>query len=53
MAEKRFEHRYATETELEEMKQREFAGWMFTYVSALNFIKFNFSHIYTNSYLLI
>ncbi|XP_056852429.1 uncharacterized protein LOC130501611 [Raphanus sativus] len=34
MAEKRFEYRYATEAELEEMKQREFAGWMFTYVSA-------------------
>ncbi|KAG5378495.1 hypothetical protein IGI04_026337 [Brassica rapa subsp. trilocularis] len=34
MAEKRFEYRYATEDELEEMKQREFAGWMFTYVSA-------------------
>ncbi|KAG5394101.1 hypothetical protein IGI04_024064 [Brassica rapa subsp. trilocularis] len=32
--EKRFEYRYATEDELEEMKQREFAGWMFTYVSA-------------------
>ncbi|WZZ71605.1 hypothetical protein YC2023_082975 [Brassica napus] len=34
MAEKRFEYRYATEDELEEMKQREFSGWMFTYVSA-------------------
>ncbi|WZZ79794.1 hypothetical protein YC2023_100366 [Brassica napus] len=34
MAEKRFEYRYATEDELEEMKQREFTGWMFTYVSA-------------------
>ncbi|KAG5410169.1 hypothetical protein IGI04_006488 [Brassica rapa subsp. trilocularis] len=34
MAEKRFEYRYATEDELEEMKQREFARWMFTYVSA-------------------
>lgn len=34
MAEKRFEYRYATEDELEEMKQREFGGWMFTYVSA-------------------
>uniref|UniRef100_A0A0D3BL68 Uncharacterized protein n=1 Tax=Brassica oleracea var. oleracea TaxID=109376 RepID=A0A0D3BL68_BRAOL len=31
MAEKRFEYRYATEDELEEMKQREFSGWMFTY----------------------
>ncbi|CAN7003574.1 unnamed protein product, partial [Brassica oleracea var. botrytis] len=31
MAEKRFEYRYATEDELEEMKQREFTGWMFTY----------------------
>ncbi|WZZ77876.1 hypothetical protein YC2023_098448 [Brassica napus] len=30
----RFEYRYATEDELEEMKQREFTGWMFTYVSA-------------------
>uniref|UniRef100_A0A0D3BU73 Uncharacterized protein n=1 Tax=Brassica oleracea var. oleracea TaxID=109376 RepID=A0A0D3BU73_BRAOL len=34
MAEKRFEYRYATEDELEEMKQKEFTGWMFTYVSA-------------------
>ncbi|WZZ46306.1 hypothetical protein YC2023_042565 [Brassica napus] len=34
MAEKRFEYRYATEEELEELKQREFSGWMFTYVSA-------------------
>ncbi|KAG5415020.1 hypothetical protein IGI04_002587, partial [Brassica rapa subsp. trilocularis] len=34
MAEKRFEYRYGTEDELEEMKQREFAGWIFTYVSA-------------------
>lgn len=48
MAEKRFEYRYATEAELEEMKQREFAGWMFTYVSALNKLKNHLSHIYTN-----
>uniref|UniRef100_A0A0D3BEA6 Uncharacterized protein n=1 Tax=Brassica oleracea var. oleracea TaxID=109376 RepID=A0A0D3BEA6_BRAOL len=34
MAEKRFEYRYATEEELEELKQREFSGWMLTYVSA-------------------
>ncbi|WZZ50179.1 hypothetical protein YC2023_050286 [Brassica napus] len=34
MAEKRFEYRYATEDELEEMKQREFTGWMFTYGSS-------------------
>ncbi|KAF3555276.1 hypothetical protein F2Q69_00016069 [Brassica cretica] len=34
MAEKRFEYRYTTEDELEEMKQREFSGWVFTYVSA-------------------
>uniref|UniRef100_A0A0D3DM89 Uncharacterized protein n=1 Tax=Brassica oleracea var. oleracea TaxID=109376 RepID=A0A0D3DM89_BRAOL len=34
MAEKRFEYRYAIEDELEEMKHREFSGWMFTYVSA-------------------
>ncbi|XP_056856799.1 uncharacterized protein LOC130506188 [Raphanus sativus] len=34
MAEKRFEYRYATEEALEELKQREFAGWMLTYVSA-------------------
>ncbi|CAN6885679.1 unnamed protein product, partial [Brassica oleracea var. botrytis] len=34
MAEKRFEYRYATEEELEEMKQRDFSGWMLTYVSA-------------------
>lgn len=53
MAEKRFEYRYATEDELEEMKQREFAGWMFTYVSALNKLKYILSHIYTNSHLLI
>ncbi|KAL0836631.1 hypothetical protein Bca101_088521 [Brassica carinata] len=31
MAEKRYEYRYATEDKLEEMKQREFSGWMFTY----------------------
>ncbi|KAF3544097.1 hypothetical protein DY000_02003962 [Brassica cretica] len=31
MAEKRFEYRYATEEELEELKQREFSGWMLTY----------------------
>ena len=53
MAEKRFEYRYATEDELEEMKQREFIGWMFTYVSALNKLKYILSHIYTNSHLLI
>ena len=47
MAEKRFGYRYATEEELEEMKQREFAGWMFTYVSALNKLKYHLSHIYT------
>ncbi|KAF3606973.1 hypothetical protein DY000_02050341 [Brassica cretica] len=34
MREKRFEYRYATEEELEELKQREFSGWMLTYVSA-------------------
>nr|VDC93715.1 unnamed protein product [Brassica oleracea] len=34
MAEKRFEYRYVTEEELEELKHREFSGWMFTYVSA-------------------
>uniref|UniRef100_A0A0D3CKE4 Uncharacterized protein n=1 Tax=Brassica oleracea var. oleracea TaxID=109376 RepID=A0A0D3CKE4_BRAOL len=32
MAEQRYEYRYATEDELEEMKQKEFSGWMFTYV---------------------
>ncbi|KAL0762202.1 hypothetical protein Bca101_078353 [Brassica carinata] len=32
MAEKRFEYRYATEDELEDMKQGEFTGWMFTYL---------------------
>uniref|UniRef100_A0A0D3BMV2 Uncharacterized protein n=1 Tax=Brassica oleracea var. oleracea TaxID=109376 RepID=A0A0D3BMV2_BRAOL len=31
MAEKRFEYKYTTEDELEEMKHREFAGLMFTY----------------------
>ncbi|KAF3554435.1 hypothetical protein F2Q69_00017525 [Brassica cretica] len=30
--EKRFEYRYATEEELEELKQREFSGWMLTYI---------------------
>uniref|UniRef100_A0A0D3CU86 Uncharacterized protein n=1 Tax=Brassica oleracea var. oleracea TaxID=109376 RepID=A0A0D3CU86_BRAOL len=34
MREKRFEYRYATEDELGELKQREFSGWMLTYVSA-------------------
>uniref|UniRef100_A0A0D3BEI0 DUF4216 domain-containing protein n=1 Tax=Brassica oleracea var. oleracea TaxID=109376 RepID=A0A0D3BEI0_BRAOL len=34
MAEKRFEYRYAIEEELEELKHREFSGWMLTYVSA-------------------
>ena len=53
MAEKRFEYRYATEEELEELKHREFAGWMLTYVSALNKLKYHLSHIYTNSHLLI
>ena len=47
MAEKRFGYRYATEEELEEMKQREFAGWMFTYVSTLNKLKYHLSQIYT------
>uniref|UniRef100_A0A0D3CVF6 Uncharacterized protein n=1 Tax=Brassica oleracea var. oleracea TaxID=109376 RepID=A0A0D3CVF6_BRAOL len=37
MAEKRFEYRYATEDELEEMKQREFTGWMFTYVCYIKY----------------
>ncbi|KAL0660906.1 hypothetical protein Bca4012_097743 [Brassica carinata] len=37
MAEKRFGYRYATEDELEEMKQREFAGWMFTYVCYIKY----------------
>ncbi|WZZ50255.1 LOW QUALITY PROTEIN: hypothetical protein YC2023_050362 [Brassica napus] len=37
MAEKRFEYRYATEDELEEMKQREFSGLMFTYVSYIKY----------------
>ncbi|WZZ70186.1 hypothetical protein YC2023_081556 [Brassica napus] len=36
MAEKRFEYRYATEDELEEMKQREFTGWMFTYEAVVH-----------------
>ncbi|WZZ70927.1 hypothetical protein YC2023_082297 [Brassica napus] len=36
-AEKRFEYRYATEDELEEMKQREFTGWMFTYVCYIKY----------------
>ncbi|KAF2614948.1 hypothetical protein F2Q70_00009808 [Brassica cretica] len=31
MAEKRFEYRYATEEELEKLKQRKFSGWMLTY----------------------
>jgi len=53
MAEKRFEYRYATEEELEELKQREFSGWMLTYVSALNKLKYYLSHIYTNSHILI
>ena len=53
MAEKRFEYRYATEDELEEMKQRDFARWMFIYVSALNKLKYYLSHIYTNSHILI
>ena len=53
MAEKRFEYRYATEEELEELKQREFSGWMLTYVSALNKLTSYLSHIYTNSHILI
>ena len=53
MAEKRFEYRYATEDELEEMKQKEFSEWMFTYVNALNKLKYHLSHIYTNSHLLV
>ena len=53
MAEKRFEYIYATDDELEEMMQKEFGGWMFTYVSALNKLKYHLSHIYTNSHLLI
>ncbi|WZZ40833.1 hypothetical protein YC2023_037092 [Brassica napus] len=36
MAEKQFEYRYATENELEEMKQREFTGWMFTYKAVVH-----------------
>ncbi|WZZ25335.1 hypothetical protein YC2023_008736 [Brassica napus] len=40
MAEKRFEYRYATEDELEEMKQREFTGWMFTYADQVCYIKY-------------
>lgn len=48
MAEKRLEHRYATEEELEQLKQREFAGWMFTYVSVLNKLKYYLSNIYLN-----
>ena len=53
MAEKRFEYRYATEEELEELKQREFSGWMFTYVIALHKLKYYLSHIYTNLHILI
>ncbi|WZZ49982.1 LOW QUALITY PROTEIN: hypothetical protein YC2023_050089 [Brassica napus] len=37
MAEKQFEYRYATEDKLEEMKQREFTGWMFTYVCYIKY----------------
>ena len=53
MAEKRFEYRYVTEDELEEMKQREFTGWMFIYVSVLNKLKYILLYIYINLYLLI
>ncbi|KAL0824703.1 hypothetical protein Bca101_048380 [Brassica carinata] len=45
MAEKRFEYRYVTEDELEVMKQREFARWMFIY--SLN--SFNCSGNYKNN----
>ncbi|KAG5414720.1 hypothetical protein IGI04_002287 [Brassica rapa subsp. trilocularis] len=51
MAEKRFEYRYATEDELEEMKQREFAGWMFTYmVVGPNFVVKSYPRFCTRGY---
>uniref|UniRef100_A0A0D3BAR9 Uncharacterized protein n=1 Tax=Brassica oleracea var. oleracea TaxID=109376 RepID=A0A0D3BAR9_BRAOL len=37
MAEKQFEYRYATEEELEELKQREFSGWMLTYACYIKY----------------